>query len=174
MLHASSFLVTSESRRQSEPLVNFDAQQRKSIKERAIASHRRIHGRTPHSAASANAARPNLFGTHSILSVAQPRIAHARISHVMHGCSVIRDQNGISVNEENTARSYKSNLVMTNETEPRTRRFYVDLSPEQEKVLLKKAHHFSCKKRGLPDSKSELTIELFQQLVDLLATAWKE
>ena len=63
---------------------------------------------------------------------------------------------------------------MTNETEPRTRRFYVDLSPEQEKVLLKKANHFFCRKRGLPDSKSELTIELFQQLVDLLATAWKE
>jgi hypothetical protein len=85
-----------------------------------------------------------------------------------------QDQNGISINEENTTRSYISNLVMTNETEPRTRRFYVDLSPEQEKVLLKKAHHFSCRKRGLPDSKSELTIELFQQLVDLLATAWKE
>ena len=123
---------------------------------------------------NANAARPNLFGTHSILSVAQPRIAHARISHVMHGCSAIRDQNGISVNEENTTRSYISNLVMTNETEPQTRRFYVDLSPEQEKVLLKKANHFFCRKRGLPDSKSELTIELFQQLVDLLATAWKE
>ena len=90
---------------------------------------------------NANAARPNLFGTHSILSVAQPRIAHARISHVMHGCVAIRDQNGISINEENTNRSYISNLVMTNETEPRTRRFYVDLSPEQEKVLLKKAHH---------------------------------
>ena len=120
---------------------------------------------------NANAARPNLFGTHSILSVAQPRIAHARISHVMHGCSAIP---GISINEENTTRSYISNLVMTNETEPRTRRFYVDLSPEQEKVLLKKAHHFSCRKRGLPDSKSELTIELFQQLVYLLATAWKE
>jgi hypothetical protein len=52
-----------------------------------------------------------------------------------------QDQNGISINEENTTRSYISNLVMTNETEPRTRRFYVDLSPEQEKVLLKKAHH---------------------------------
>ena len=63
---------------------------------------------------------------------------------------------------------------MTNETEPRTRRFYVDTSPEQEKVLLKKANHFFCRKRGLPESKSELTIELFQQLVDLLATAWKE
>ena len=76
-----------------------------------------------------------MFGTHSILSVAQPRIAHTRTSHVMHGCSAIRDQNGISVNEENTTRSYISNLVpvMTNETEPRTRRFYVDLSPEQEK-----------------------------------------
>ncbi len=75
---------------------------------------------------NANAARPNLFGTHSILSVAQPRIAHARISHDKHGCSAIQDQNGISVNEENTARSYISNLVMTNETEPRTRRFYVE------------------------------------------------
>ena len=94
-----------------------------------------------------------MFGTHSILSVAQPRIAHTRTSHVMHGCSAIRDQNGISVNEENTTRSYISNLVMTNETEPRTRRFYVDLSLEQEKVLQKKANHFFCRKRGLPDSK---------------------
>jgi hypothetical protein len=73
---------------------------------------------------NANATRPNLFGTHSILSMAQPRIAHARIFHVVHGCSAIRDQNGISITEENTIRSYVSNLVMTNETESRTRRFY--------------------------------------------------
>ena len=63
---------------------------------------------------------------------------------------------------------------MTTEAESQTKRFYADLSPEQQKVLLKKADHYLCKKLGLPRSKRELTNEKFQQIVHLLATAWKD
>ena len=48
----------------------------------------------------------NFFSTQSILSsAAQPRIAHARISQVVHSYSANRDQNGIFRNEENIRRS---------------------------------------------------------------------
>ena len=87
----------------------------------------------------------NFFSTQSILSsAAQPRIAHARISQVVHSYSANRDQNGIFRNEENINRSNISNLVMTTEAESQTKRFYADLSPEQQKVLLKKADHYLC------------------------------
>ena len=41
-------------------------------------------------------------------------------------------------------------------------------------MLLKKANHFLFAKLGYKSRESELTNKLFQQLVDLVATAWKD
>ena len=63
---------------------------------------------------------------------------------------------------------------MSNETEPETRRFVVDLTSEQEKVLLKKVNHYLYTKRDLHTRESMLTNKLFQQLVNLLTTVRKD
>ena len=65
-----------------------------------------------------------------------------------------------------------------NESDLRTRTFLVDLNPEklEESVLLKRANlnHCLCAKRGRKQGlETELTNQLFLQLVDLLATAGK-
>ena len=63
-----------------------------------------------------------------------------------------------------------------NESDLRTRRFFVDLNPEkrEESVQLKRANHCLCAKRGRKQGlETELTNQLFLQLVDLLATAGK-
>ena len=81
-----------------------------------------------------------------------------------HGLSPIDTGIERAMNIENEFRTSPSQAAPD-------RRFYVDLSSQQEKVLLKKA------KRHLKLNKQiqiELTNENFQQLIHLLAVSWSE
>ena len=50
-------------------------------------------------------------------------------------------------------------------------RYYVDLSAQQEKVLLKKAERYLKLNKQM---RPELTNDIFQQLIYLLAVSWSE
>ena len=52
--------------------------------------------------------------------------------------------------------------------------FCFGLIPEKERVLLRKANYFLYAGRGFRSRENKLTNKLIQQLVDLLATAWKD
>ena len=104
-----------------------------------------------------------------------PRISHERaFGQVVNGGSAEQNEGGFSGNVAHVGRAHISLTMLPNETEPKTRRFYADLNPEQERVLPKKANHFLFAKLGYKSREIELTNKLFQQLVDLVATAWKD
>ena len=81
-----------------------------------------------------------------------------------HECSSIETGIERAMNIENECRTSPSQA-------PSDRRFYVDLSADLEKRLLKKAKHY-LKLNKQKKIQPELTIENFQQRVYLLAVSW--
>ena len=117
--------------------------------------------------------RPNVL-CHQNVSFS-PRISHERaFGQIVNGGSAEQNQGGFSGNDALIGMAHISPTILPNETEPKTRRFYADLNPEQERVLLKKGNHFLFAKLGYNSRESELTNKLFQQLVGLVAKAWKD
>ncbi len=88
-----------------------------------------------------NSSRPNALCHQNVFS--SPRISHERaFGQVVNGGSAEQNQGGFSRNVAHVGRAHISPTMLPNETEPKTRRVYADLNPEQERVLLKKANHF--------------------------------